>query len=352
VAEAAEIGAPLRRGSAENAQPRSEGKCPSCRTDVAIDSTGPRRSHRDGGLVVSIRGRCHHRLRTTLPTRRPSGCLPSRRSQSRSFVGGALAGGGSDAERPPHSERPDAHGGSTLPDQMPSSRDHHQRCRRRDLRGATASASADALETMILDDTRCDDRGEASLAPRHRTLNTKVPALAPCRPKPEEPRSTADIDRRDVDLPDVPHTAWIRREMSCALHRVAATELGRCSLPTAPEGAPDPLRLTSSAGRDGHPSPPGRVASRCARRQLALQIAILVDRTPVSPPALTTARRGRPRRPPRGVTVDRAQEPPYKCTTGSTAAAGASPCLSDRATPRRVPAMPPAVSSSVSWTSR
>lgn len=147
------------RSGAKNARSRKDSKCHRlprrCRhrldgppREPPTTATGSRRPA--AGVTTSCRPRSQYAdLEES---------LPSVRGRSRSFGCGALAGGGSGGKTPSPLQKTHAHGGSTLPGQMPSqSRDHHQRRRRRDLRDATASASADAPERVSIDDTRCGD---------------------------------------------------------------------------------------------------------------------------------------------------------------------------------------------------
>lgn len=155
----------VRRG-AKNARSRKDSTCHRlprrCRhrpdgppRGPPTTATGSRRPA--AGVTTSCRPRSQY---ADLEDR-----LPSVRARSRSFGCGALAGGGSGGKTPSPLQKTHARSGSTLPGQMPSqSRDHHRRRRRRDLRDATASASADAPERVVHGD-RCDDAGEAGLAP-------------------------------------------------------------------------------------------------------------------------------------------------------------------------------------------
>ena len=186
------------RSGAKNARSRQDSKCHRlprrCRhrldglpREPPTTATGSRRPAT--GVTTSCRPRSQYAdLEES---------LPSVRGRSRSFGCGALAGGGSGGKPPSPLQKTHAHGGSTLPGQMPSqSRDHHQRRRRRDLRDATASASADAPERVSMDDTRCGDGVRRTSL---HSLAPGVPRTRLCRPKPEGPRAALVRGHRDID---------------------------------------------------------------------------------------------------------------------------------------------------------
>jgi len=247
-----------------------------------------------GGRGALIGRRCHHQQPLVLPAHESQGRLPGRRVRSRSSVHGPPAGSGSGRKRPSPPRDPRA-GGSTLPDL----------CRRRATTTGVAAGVIFEVPPRARRLTRPNGVSMTAVV-RRRARRTSLHALAPdvrCRlrgarqPKPAERRAATARDRRSSDRPGVRR---VRGIASHAARRSSRRRGDRC---------------------------------RCRHRRWAA-----IARWQPSPRA--------------GAGAD-AQQATYRCTPGDPPRRpGRTPDAAASHGTASVPAELPAVSSSVSWTSR